>query len=629
MFGLREKLSLGFGGLLVTLLVVSGLGVAVLARYRTSLDTFLKENWRSVEYGRHVIESVEKLDEITGPLGSTPSGTQLAAAARTADGPITVAESNCTDEDHNITLDGEQKLAADLTLAWSGKSLDGKKVTADCYRDAVATLLDPHVTGTDRTAATAAVHRLSQVVRSDAQKVIDLNVANMRPVDGRAKQMADRAMLLMVAGAAAGTGLAVVFTLLVARSILRPLKTVIRSIREIEQGNLDLVVQVKSRDEIRQLAEAFNSMAAKLREYRRTSRAKLLRTQQTTQLAVNSLVDAVAVTGPDGKIELSNDSARRLFGLDAGVDLATVGDRRLVDVYREVAASGQPSKPRGYESAVEVYDGGGQLKFFLPHAVPISDGDARPIGVTLVLADVTNLRKLDEMKSGLLSVVSHELKTPLTSIRMAVHLLLEERVGPLTPKQVELMTAAREDSDRLDKIIAGLLDMGRMESGQADLHLEPQQADRLIDEAVNPLATAFHDKGIAVDVEVKPDLPAVMADADRVGHVFTNLLTNALKFTDPGGKVRITAEPDGEKQVRFTVADTGVGIPAEYLPRVFDRFFRVPSDNPTNGAGLGLAIAREIVRAHGGDIDVKSDADHGTSFGFSLAGTGGDAAVRS
>ncbi len=109
------------------------------------------------------------------------------------------------------------------------------------------------------------------------------------------------------------------------------------------------------------------------------------------------------------------------------------------------------------------------------------------MGVTLVLGDVTNLRRLDEMKSGLLSVVSHELKTPLTSIRMAVHLLLEERVGPLTAKQAELMTAARDDSDRLDRIIAGLLDMGRMESGRADLQLTAMRPEKLVDDAVAPL----------------------------------------------------------------------------------------------------------------------------------------------
>ena len=618
MSGLRQRLAIGFGGLLATLLLVSTLGVGVLVRYRGALDRFFYENWRSVEYGQHVTDAVEQLDRLAAAAARAgPS----ADAARSAAGPLADADANIDAEDGNITLDGERQTAAELTLAWSGHALDGRPVTADCYRGAIGRLLDPAVTGAARAAAADAARRWSPVVRSRAEDVIHLNLANMRPVDGRAKQMADRAVAVMVGGAAVGTLLAVAFTWLVARSILRPLRTVIRSIREIEQGNLDLVVQVGSRDEFHQLAEAFNSMTAKLREYRRTDRAKLVRTQQTTQLAVNSLPDAVAVAAADGTIELSNDAAQRLFRLDPGAAVATIGDRRVVDVYREVVASGRPSKPRGYESAVEVYDAGGQLRFFLPHAVPIRDGegaDHRTVGVTLVLADVTNLRRLDEMKSGLLSVVSHELKTPLTSIRMAVHLLAEERVGPLTAKQSELVTAAREDSDRLDKIIADLLDMGRMESGRADLDVRPARPERLVDAAAGPLRAAFQDKGVGLTVDVPADLPAVAVDPGRVGHVFSNLLANALKFTDPGGQVRASAEPGGDGLVRFVVADTGGGIPAEHLPRVFERFFRVPGQPASTGAGLGLAIARDIVHGHGGEIDVGSDVGRGTRFTFTL-----------
>ena len=621
MFGLRQKLLFGFGGLLAMLLIVSALGVAVLAEYRTALDKFFYENWRSIEDGEHVLAAVAKLDDIVRPLGSAPSAGAVTAAAASATGPLADADANCTAEDHNITLEGESTIAGDLTLAWSGRTLDGHVVTNDCYRETIRRLLTPSLSTTDRARLAAAMPGLSDRVRKYAQAVIDLNLENMRPIDGRAKQMADRAILLMVAMALAGVGLAIVFTLLVTRSILKPLATVIGSIQEIERGNLDLVVQVRSRDELRQLAEAFNSMAAKLREFRRTNRAKLIRTQQTTQLAVNSLPDAIAVTGPEGIIELSNDAARTLFALEPGKDVTDVGDHRLVDVYREVLKSERVSQPRGYESAVELYDKGGQLRFFLPRAVPIPDADGRLIGVTLVLADVTNLRKLDEMKSGLLSVVSHELKTPLTSIRMAVHLLLEERVGSLNAKQIELLGAAREDSDRLDKIIADLLDMGRLESGKGNLEFRPERVAELIGKSVTPLEGMFRDRGVTIEIDTSAvDGVEVMIDPTRIGHVLTNLLTNAAKFTDPGGRVTVTAEPAGEA-VRFIVADTGIGIPAEFQSRVFDRFFRVPGPAGAThaaGAGLGLAIVREIVRAHGGEIELNSEVGQGSRFSFTL-----------
>jgi len=292
-------------------------------------------------------------------------------------------------------------------------------------------------------------------------------------------------------------------------------------------------------------------------------------------------------------------------------------DQRLGELYQQVSRGAKPLQPKGYESAIEVYDAGGQLRFFLPQAVPIMDAGQHLLGVTLVLGDVTNLRRLDEMKSGLLSVVSHELKTPLTSIRMASHLLLEERVGALNAKQTELLMAARDDADRLQKIIEDLLDMGRLESGRVKLDLQSEPSERLVSDAVTPLETAFHDKGLDLEVEVPVETPPVLADPARIGHVFSNLLDNALKFTPPGGKVRISAEPM-DKYVRFMVEDTGIGIPAEYQVRVFERFYRIPRENQPSGAGLGLAIAKEIVDAHGGTIAVESKPGQGSRFSFTL-----------
>jgi two-component system, NtrC family, sensor histidine kinase KinB len=439
----------------------------------------------------------------------------------------------------------------------------------------------------------------------------------MQPINGHAKEMADNATHLMVLLAVMGVGLAALFTVAVSRAILQPLGTLIRSLREIEQGNLDLVVHVKSRDELHQLAEAFNSMAAKLREFRRTDRAKLVRTQRTTQLAVNSLPDAIAIVNPAGVIELSNETAQRLFQLHPDKAISEAREPKLNELYRNVVQEGRMRELPGYDSALEVYDSDGQLKYFLPHAVPIMDVDKHLLGVTLVLADVTNLRRLDEMKNGLISVVSHELKTPLTSIRMAAHLLLEERVGPLTSKQTELLVAAREDADRLQKIIEDLLDMGRLESGRVELDLRSEPAERLVSDAVTPLESSFHERGIELQVNVPVETPPVLADPARIDHVFSNLLTNALKFTAPGGRVRIVAEVEDEF-VRFVVEDSGIGIPTEYLARIFERFFRVPRENQPGGAGLGLAIAKEIVEAHGGHIAVQSQAGKGSRFSFTL-----------
>jgi NtrC-family two-component system sensor histidine kinase KinB len=628
MFGLKQKLSFGFGGLLAILLIVGGLGIAVLVQYRGALNKFFYENWRSVEYGQAMVDSLDRLDDIARTISGSQgvvSAAQLQDAAKRSGAadpnattaPVNQFEINCALEDRNITLDGEEQIAASLTRLWKGQSLSGSAAGGDSYRDAFVRLLDPKVQGSERARVFADVARLSPLLKEQARGVIRLNLDNMKPIDGRAKRMADNAIRMMVLLAVTGIALAIVFTYFVGRSILRPLATVTKSIREIEQGNLDLVVQVKTRDELYHLAEAFNSMAAKLREFRRTDRAKLVRTQRTTQLAVNSLPDAIAIISPDGHVELSNETAHRLFRLDPGMEISQASDPRLNQIVRDVAAADQPLERRGYESAIEVYDQGGQLKYFLPHAVPIRDAEQHLLGVTLVLADVTNLRRLDEMKSGLLSVVSHELKTPLTSIRMAVHLLLEEQVGTLNTKQTELMIAARDDSDRLERIIADLLDMGRLESGRVELDLRPEPAERLVSDAITPLETAYHDRGVALEVDIPGDTAPVLVDPARIDHVFSNLLGNALKFTPPGGRVRISAQNE-PAVVRFLVQDSGVGIPAEHLPRIFERFYRVPRQNQVAGAGLGLAIVKEIVEAHQGRISVQSRDGEGTTMSFTL-----------
>ena len=636
MFGIRQKLLFGFGGLLAVLLIVSGLGIAVLRQHRSELERFLSENWRSIEYGQEMARASAQLDDLAKPFADAANVTadRLADMRSHAADPLKRFADNLELENHNITLDGEDAIAKRLNRLWSGEELTIRngvitqrtKLPGENYLDSLQTLLSPTSDTAARVSAYAAVRRLFPQLNANAQQVIDLNFANMTPLAGRAKSLADRATHLMVLLGSAGVILAILFTLVMSRTILRPLTTLTSSFREIEQGNLDLVVHVKSHDELHQLAEAFNSMAAKLREFRRSDQAKLYRTQRTTQLAVNSLTDAIAIINQEGSVELSNEAACKLFGLVPGRRLEEVPERHLNDIYHEVVAKQRPSPPRGYESAIAIYDDGGQLKHYLPHAVPIIEGpEKRLVGVTLVLGDVTNLRRLDEMKSGLLSVVSHELKNPLTSIRMAAHVLLEERVGGLNEKQVELLNAAREDADRLNQIIENLLDMGRMETGRGLIELKAVEAEVLVRDAIDDVAASYREKGVALATDDCAGIVPVLADPERVRHIFSNLLTNALKYTAPGGSVKVSAGMD-ESIVRFTVEDSGAGIAPDVLPRVFERFYRAPDQPGRSGVGLGLAIAREIVQVHGGTITAQSEPGKGSRFTFTLrrADAGGE-----
>ena len=346
----------------------------------------------------------------------------------------------------NVTLPGEQELTDKLAESW--KTYSGELNTFLEMPESGVPRLDFYRT------------RLlpqSDAVLDDAQHIIDINLNNMISTDGQVRQQAAETNRDVIALVLAGIVLSVIFAIVIGPSIIRPISYLTRSVKEIQKGNLDLVVKARSGDEIGQLVIAFNDMTRSLREIRRTSRARLLRSQKATLSALNSLTDAVIICNPEGNIELSNDMAHRLLGLKAGTAIQTVENNRMGELFERALREMRPIRLKTYESAIQFFRDG-EEHFFLPEAIPILDEERRFIGVTLILSDVTMVRKLDEVKSGLISTVSHELKTPLTSIRLAAHALLSEKLGPLTPKQAELVVAARDDSDRLYRIIENLLE---------------------------------------------------------------------------------------------------------------------------------------------------------------------------
>jgi len=598
---LRSKLIVAFGGLLLILLAVGIVSVRMVTESSTAIERIFRENYDSVAACLKMKGAIERLDR----LAELSLWERLPDPLGSSEPVIREFERNLKFQQTNVTLPGEQELTDQLSELWKAyqrelhslfQMPDAGIARRDFYRSAL-------------------VPRLQELSNA-AQGIMDKNLENMVSVDGQARRRALETRRTMVVLVFVGVALGVVFIGVAGPAILRPIESLTRSVREIQKGNLDLVVMVHSRDEIGQLAMAFNEMASSLREFRRTGQARLLRTQRATQLALNTLSDAVAICNPNGEIEMANEAAERLFGLRRESTVAAAGNDSINELYTRVVHEMRPLRPEGYDSAIQIFRNG-EERFFMPEATPILDDQRQLIGVTLVLMDVTRMRRLDEVKSGLISTVSHELKTPLTSIRLATHVLLSEKLGPLTPKQMELLATAREDSDRLFRILEGLLDLSRMESGRSEIEMSQVTAEQLVIQAVEEMRSAFLDRGITLAIDVSPDVPPVLADTFRLQSVFANLLNNALRNTSAGGKVSITAQPEGD-MVCFAVEDDGAGIPEEYLPHIFDKFFRVPGRERESESGLGLAIVKEIVEAHGGKIDVKSKLGKGSRFTFTL-----------
>jgi signal transduction histidine kinase len=595
---LGQKLFASFAALFILLAVTASLAAGMIGRLARTFDRIFHENLATVHACGDMRRAAEAMrDAALLPAGEGALGDTAAEAFA---GRLAFQRGN-------VTLPGERVLTDSLAAAWAE------------YRELFASLRDSAVAPA---AARARFLTLFRRIEDLTGRIADINSGNIVSADGQLRSQATAARRSIAFVLLVGGVLSAALLFFSGRMVLAPIRALLISAHEIEKGNLDLSLEVRSRDELGRLAAAFNSMAARLREFRRSDRARLLLTERTTQMAIDSMPDAVAVLDPEGIVELSNEAAQDLFGIRPGTRASAAGLAWLPELFAKALREGRPVDPQGYSSAVQVFRGG-EERFFLPRLIPIREAGGQIHGVTLVLADVTGLRRLDEAKSDLLSTVSHEFKTRLTSVRMAAHLLLDSKLGELNARQAELIMAAREDAEHLHRMIEGLLDIGRIRSGNLGLELGPMPAADLAERSLEGIRHAFQDKGLKLAVDLPADLPGVLADPARARLVLDNLLSNALKYTPAGGSVRVTAVAR-DAFVEFRVADTGPGIPSADLPKVFERFYRGGRERGGGGAGLGLAIAREVAEAHGGLVTVESAEGRGSTFRFSLRRAGGE-----
>jgi len=620
---LRYRILLTLLPLLALLAVIGAAAAVLLYRLGGSIDLILKENYTSVVAMERLNESLERID----------SSFQFALAGEEKkareqyDRNWLPYDAALQTEEQNITLPGEQELADKLTALTTQYHRQGTDYYSHPAGDAARRQLyfgDGSQPGLLQT---------FQQIKDVSGQIRKINQDNMVDASHQSRKLADDSLFWFGVGMAVAVVLAFVLAFHTIRTILRPIQAVTHSALAIGAGNLDQVVPVTSRDELGQLAGAFNTMGRQLRLYRQTGYSRLLRAQRTSQATVDSFPDPVVVLDSERRLEMANPAARRLLGVappsaDAQVLVPWQPPEALKAPLDNAMSRRGDYLPEGFESAVTI-SCDGRPRMFLPRILAIRDPQENILGAAILLQDVTRFQLLDQVKSNLVATVSHELKTPLTSIGLAVHLLLEEAAGPLTPKQTELLIDARENSERLLATINNLLDLTRFEGGHQRLDRRAQPPAELLEAAANVVRPRVEDKQIAIEVRAADTLPLVDVDVPRFAHALDNLVDNAITYTRPGGRIVLSAAALGSN-VTLTVSDTGVGIPAEHLPRVFERFFQVPGRNEGRsegrGTGLGLAIVREIVTAHGGTITCESELGAGTKFTITLPAANGQAA---
>ncbi|HNC22797.1 MAG TPA: ATP-binding protein [Opitutaceae bacterium] len=455
-------------------------------------------------------------------------------------------------------------------------------------------------------------HTLDQLLERDHREIYG--------AEERMKASIDQSLRLMVVAMLVAVALFFFLAWRMTDAFLRPIQALTTTAVALGNGDLDREVPVTSRDELGQLAKAFNTMAVHLRAYRDATLAKVLRTQRTMEATLTSAPDPVFVVSRDGTHEVRNPAAEQLAQM---TEFAQGFPPGVAEPLAQVLASGTHYLPTDYAKVVTLRVAR-EDRHYLPRILAIGDKLTEFKGAAVILQDVTKFRLLDDAKTNLVGTVSHELKSPLTSLRMAVYLLMEQKIAGLTPTQQELLETARDDADRLLRILDNLLDLARLEAGASSLDRHPVKISELAAEITAEARMLVDPAGLRLELELEPDIAgdSVAVDSARIRHVFINLLTNAVKFSPSGGTVTLGAATAPLGFVRFWVRDQGPGVPAEVLPHVFDRFYRAPGQDKA-GAGLGLAIAREIVVAHGGSITCASEPGQGATFQFLLPRQGG------
>ena len=604
---LRTKLLLAQLPLAIVLALVCIFSVVMISSLGSHSQTILKDNYRSVLTAQRMKESIERMDSAALFLvaGQREKGLQQASAHR----PLFEAE--LAVQKGNITEPGEREVTERLRAFW---------IDYQAKFDQLKEIVDPERA---KQFYFVELEPTFYKVKNAADEILALNQDAMVRKSEDVRRTGKRMNTLTVATVLSGLFLGLLLSTSLTRRLLRPLAVLSQATRRIGEGDFTARAPLQGEDELAQLARDFNAMANRLDEYRRSSLGELLQVQQASQAAIDSLPDPVVVFGIEGDVRNVNHAAETLLGLtieeiDIKDPLTKVDPsvRTALERLRSHVLGGKgPYVPKGFEEAIRVPSNEGD-RYLLPRATPVYEPRGGIVGATVILQEVTRLRRFDELKSDLVATVAHELRTPLTSLRLAIHLCLEQVVGPVTEKQAELLHAAREDCERLQAMVDDLLDLSRIEAGQIEMHPRQTSAAALLEAAIGAHHAAAEEQGVQLSAPSPVVDGEVLADPERIAIVLANLITNAIRHTPSGGTVEVRARPLGST-VRFEVADTGHGIPQEYQQRLFDKFFRAPGSR-SDGAGLGLSIAKEIMQGHGGEIGVESQPGRGSTFWFTL-----------
>lgn len=608
---LKGRISLIYLGL-VTLTALVGLTTVFnLFRLSNSIDGLMTANYKSIKVINIMLQEIEKQDyAIIIYLKSDPvAGINSFLESQDRFWKSFHIEAN------NITEPGEKELVRDINRNYLK------------YLKSFAALQELK----NRQGINAAIAFNDSVIRlaSSATKkmlarLADLNEKAMFHGKNQATFSAQKSMyFILILSLLAITGGFAVAGILINR-FFRPVTMLTETVKLVKAGDLNRQAPVVYRDEIGELAHEFNNMTQRLLQYEQSTIGRLMAEKNRTVTIVKSISDPLIVLDRGFRVMLINNAGEAIFEVEETQALnkhflEVIKNRELFDYISGVLESKDETRQK-----VIIFRSQNIDYYFNMVAKIVKEPDAVVNSLVILFQNITQIKQVEKLKTDFIATVSHEFKTPLTSLIMGLSLLVEKRIGPLNDQQLKTLETLKDDGENLTNLVNNLLEISGLESGNSFFKIQPCPITALIENSTKKFLDQAASKEVSLIFEADDDLPKVKADPEKIQWVLNNLISNALKYTNAGDEISLSAQVKHGKMC-VSVKDTGVGIPPEYLDKLFDRFVQVKGyDLEVRGTGLGLAIAKEIVEAHGGEIWCESKLDSGSIFTFTLPLNGGE-----
>lgn len=564
---IKTKLTLGVGLLFLLILLLSLVGSIYINALKHDSRNILVDNYNSMLYSRMMLMNLENHHETA----------------------VHQFERNLIRQEKNTTETGEKDATDDVRRAFNRWKKHPNPVDAAEIREGIFRIMDMNM----------------QAIQSKSE--VAQNTANQATI------------WIVITGTCC---FLIAFTLLInlPGSIANPIRELTASIRAIARENYSERVHFESHSEFGELARSFNTMASKLEEYNNSNLARLMMDKKRIETLINILHDPVIGMDEDGKILFANEEATRITGLpneklvgQSARELALRNDlirTLLQDLLPDTVSATDKSK------SIQIFannkEGYFEKEILEIAFTPTGESGKQFAGHVIILKNVTEYKELDFAKTNFIATVSHEFKTPISSIKMSLQLLENKEIGNLNQEQHQLVESIQDDINRLLRITGELLNMTQVESGNIQLSILPSEAQEILTEAIHATRSKAEQKHIRFETDYPETLPKVLADSEKTTWVLTNLISNAVQYSHDDSVIYLTIR-EVEDQILFSVRDTGQGIAPQYKDKIFQRYFRVPGTKQ-EGTGLGLAISKEFVEAQGGQITVESDFGAGSTF---------------